>query len=191
MIKNNIKIKIIYCIVLSIVIFSIFFTYKSWEYQIDNSVKASNIYMQMLSKFDDKDMETVKLFGEKLILYYPNSPYASLAAFILSRNDIAHGNNNLALNRLKFIIKHSTNQNFRQLARIRAAKIFLFKQNFQDAINILKIVDSDIYHTEINEILGDIYLKNKNFNLARKYYTNNKNDLMVKIKTHYLDMIES
>ena len=59
---------------------------------------------------------------------------------------------------------------FRQIARLRLARVLLVEQKPSDAIKILEKVDDKNFNGLINEIRGDGYLAMKNLEIARQSY---------------------
>lgn len=135
------------------------FGWRYWQnYQYQKMSGASLLYSQLLSAKSDNKTSEMKLFADNLIKNYSRTPYASLGALTLATTAIADHDYQGAINHFQWVIKHSKVKSFRQLARIRAARVLLANKKDSDALQILEQVDDDAYTAMIDEVRGDALL---------------------------------
>lgn len=134
----------------------------AWRYwharEIQNEALASSLYQQALF-FDEKgDLTRAAQNSAKLSEQFPSSPYAALSALLVAKDAVANNNLTLALVKLNGIIAHTKEARFRQIARIRAARIFIEQKQFGQALSILAPVEDKAFMPMIAEVRGDIFL---------------------------------
>ena len=109
----------------------------------------------MLVAFEQQKNDEAKLYAKHLMQDDPKSSYAGLAALMQAKLAVKTGDLKLAQEQLQFVIKKSSNNTLRQLARIRLARVFLATKQPQEALNLLATVDDEAYKAEISEVSGD------------------------------------
>ena len=145
-----------------------------WRYwqqrQTKNLTHASVIYDEMLTKHAQNNSEVTITQAQKLYDRYHKTVYGQLAAFMLAKEAIDKKDYQTAENQLKAVLHQSNLASFRQIARLRLARVLLVEQKPSDAIKILEKVDDKNFNGLINEIRGDGYLAMKNLEIARQSY---------------------
>lgn len=145
--------------------------WRYWQQQrYSNLEHATMIYTQMLTALEQQKKDEVKLFGEKLITSYAKSPYASLAALMLAKNEAQAGNLKVAEEKLQFVVKKSSSKILRQFARIRAARVLIAMKQSNKALEVLKFVDDSGYEVEISEAMGDALMDLGKVKEAEEFY---------------------
>jgi predicted negative regulator of RcsB-dependent stress response len=151
----------------------------AWRYwhsrQIQNEANASELYQQALF-FDEKgDVTSAAQNATKLSDQFPSSPYSALAALLLAKDAVANNNLTMALVKLNWVIANSKEARLRQIARIRAARIFTAQKQFDQATAILARIDDKAFSPMIAEVRGDILTAQgrkmeagKEYDLAKK-----------------------
>jgi predicted negative regulator of RcsB-dependent stress response len=159
-------------IALSIVIvLGISFGWRYWHYYKNKQAEqASVIYEQMLSAKATQKLTDSKLFAENLIKDYSGTPYAALASFMLAKEAVNGKNLINAQQNLQWVINHSGNVSFKQIARIREARVLLAQKQLQQALQLLQHMDDKAFMPEISETFGDIYVAQGNNARALQEY---------------------
>lgn len=147
-------------IVVAVLVFAITnFGWRYWQQYKNRRVeRASTNYTQMLVAFEQQKNDEAKLYAKHLIQDDPKSSYAGLAALMQAKLAVQTGDLKLAQEQLQFVIKKSSSNTLRQLARIRSARIFLTTKQPQEALNLLAMIDDEAYKAEISEVSGDALL---------------------------------
>lgn len=147
------------------------FSWQFWQnYHRKYVDGASLMYTQMLSMLQLKKADEAQLLGEQLFKDYRRTPYASLAGLILAKEAVEQQKLDVALTQLQWVIKHAANNNLKQIAKIRAARILFADHKNQDALALLSKVDDQGYLAAIAELRGDILLALGNAAAAKTAY---------------------
>jgi predicted negative regulator of RcsB-dependent stress response len=147
------------------------FSWQYWQqYKHKKTDNASLVYVQMINAREIKKPEEALLFAKHLVQDFASTPYASLAAFTLAQDAVVKNNLTEALAQLNWIVKHSCNNKFRQIARLRAARILLAQGKAQDAVTMLSKVDDQGFLALIDEVKGDALMALNKKNDAAKHY---------------------
>ena len=93
-----------------------------------------------------------------LLAEFPNSGYATLAAFIASASAAAQGETGEAKSRLEWVHENASREGYRDLARIRLARVLLDEENPEAALEALDEVRSEAFDAVAGELRGDIHL---------------------------------
>ncbi|MCL5260882.1 MAG: tetratricopeptide repeat protein [Gammaproteobacteria bacterium] len=132
--------------------------------------RASVTYTQVLNAFDQKKTEDAESLAKNLMQDYKRSPYASLAAFLLAKNAVQDKNYSAAIEDLQWIINHAKSKSFRQVARIRLARVLIATKKPQLANEALSALDDPAYLAMVDETKGDIFaLLGDNENAMQSY----------------------
>lgn len=128
------------------------------QYQIRQSNNASVIYQALLSEQMAHQNEIVARYTEQLTQEYPKTPYASLAQLLSAAQAVQKGDMDLALKSLNWVVDHSRVSMLRQLARLRAARIFIAQGKPQLALGMLNKIEESGYLPVIHQLQGQAYL---------------------------------
>lgn len=131
---------------------------------------ASAVYDEMLTTRAQNDKNATLVQAEKLFKKYPQTPYGQMAAFMLARDAILKKNYPVAEKHLQWVLDNSDSTSFRQIARIRLARLMIAEKKPEDALNLLKKVEDKSFNGLTEETKGDAYVILKNIVLARKAY---------------------
>ena len=145
-----------------------------WRYWQDRQNKifshASAIYDEMLTAYAQNNMSNTAVQAKKLYSHYPKTVYGQMAALMLARDAALRKNYPLAEKHLNWVIQHSNTATFRQIARLRLARVYIANQQYQQSLNVLETIEDQTFKGEINEVKGDAYLAMKNVAMARQAY---------------------
>lgn len=131
---------------------------------------ASSIYDEMLTLRAQNNTEGSSTQANKLISHYAKSPYAQMAAFMLSRDAVLKKDYVEAIKQLNWVVDHSNNHSIQTIARIRIARILISDQKPDVAINTLTKLDDKNFLGMVDEVRGDAYLALNDPAAARKAY---------------------
>jgi predicted negative regulator of RcsB-dependent stress response len=152
-----------------------------WRYwqssKTQDAADASNQYEQLLSHEANQQYSAVEYDVTALQTNHPRTPYATLGAFVSAQNAVNANKLDIAVLKLNWIIQHSKNEDFKQIARIRLAHVLLGMKKFDDALTTLNTVDSKGYLPLIDELKGDVHLANGDKAAARLSYQDALNKL--------------
>ena len=138
------------------------------------SEEASKLYYSWnINLLNENITKSDENFND-LINNYPNTGYAQLALLKDSVQEYNSGNTEISLDqftRLKNLTKGSSgNRLLNKIASINIARINIDLLNFDEAIKVLTSLPNASQDAYINELIGDIYLKQGNTSQSRAQY---------------------
>lgn len=145
--------------------------WRYWQRRQDKILyHASAIHDEMLVKRAQGDTAGTLVQAKKLFSHYPQTVYGQVAALMLARNEVVKKDYQQAEKYLQWVINKSNIASFRQMARIRLARVMLAKKQPDKSINILKTVEDKNFAGLIDEVRGDAFLAKKDIPMARESY---------------------
>lgn len=155
------------------IVFAIVVTF-GWQYykSYRNSIseRASALYIHLDEQLSLKNQSNLADFltqAKFLQAHYRGTPYASLATFSLVKQYVEQKKFNEAVTQLNWIVQHGSAKFFKQLARLRLARILLMQNQPEQALDVLSVVNSQAYLGLILDVRGDAYLQLKQKGKAR------------------------
>ena len=138
------------------------------------SEEASKLYYSWnINLLNENITKSDESFND-LINNYPNTGYAQLALLKDSVQEYNSGNTETSLDqftRLKNLTNGSSgNKLLNKIASINIARINIDLLNFDEAIKVLTSLPNASQDAYINELIGDIYLKQGNTSQSRAQY---------------------
>lgn len=134
------------------------------------SQKAAEAYIVLLNATAIANNPQITDIANDIVKNYPKTPYASMAQFFAAQVAVNAAQYDKADSQLQWVIDHSSVTSFRQIARIRLARILLQQQKISDAETVLKKIDDKTYMPLIETVTGDIYLAQKQYDKAKSAY---------------------
>lgn len=132
--------------------------------------EASEYYAAMMKAVEQKDEATVKNKAQTLLTQFPKSSYATFAAFTLAAEEIKQNNLAGAQQNLEWVTQHSKQDYFKTLARIRLMKLWIAENKLEEALGLYEDKKGSGFATIMEELKGDILVKQKKWQLARESY---------------------
>jgi len=137
---------------------AVLFGGKAWfAYQDRNAQNASNVYAAMMRALQAGDALNT---GEKagiLLADYNNTPYAALGALALARIRLEEGETEAARGQLQWVLDNSDSTIFRDIARLRLARVLLASGDLDVAGNTIAGAESaGAFDGLFAEVQGDI-----------------------------------
>jgi predicted negative regulator of RcsB-dependent stress response len=156
-----------------VLVFGLSFGWRYWHYYKNKQAEqASVLYEQMLSVNTAKKPADFKLFARHLIKDYAGTPYATLASLLSARENIEQNNLSDARQDLTWVIQHGKNKSFKQIARIRAARLLLADNKPQQALQLLKYINDKAFMPAILETRGNVFAAQGDKAKALEQYKN-------------------
>lgn len=138
------------------------------EFRINSH--ASMVYDEMLTLRAQNNLQGTEVQADKLFTHYPKTTYSQFAALTLARDAISNGNYAEAEKNLQWVLDHSRIASFKQIARIRLARVYLAENRAADSLRLLDHIDDANFAELTNEIRGDAYLTLHKTDEARAAY---------------------
>jgi len=141
--------------------------------KLEKAEQASKVYEKMLGFMKQEDFKSTSEQAGLLIKEYPKTPYASLAALMMSRIALDKKDPTQAITLLKTVLSLNEKGPLQDIARIRLARILLSETRFQEALDVLPVnteTKQNSYAMLYEEIRGDIYFKMNELKKAKEAY---------------------
>ena len=119
----------------------------------------------LFSKTSD-DLANVDLLKTQ----YTTSPYASLASLSAAKQFAAEGNNDKAIEELRWVSENASEENIKQIASLRLARMFLATEKLSDASVILSNEFAGSFTPIVEELKGDLHLASNETDKAIEAY---------------------
>ena len=105
-----------------------------------------------------------------LIEQFPRSGYATLAALIGATSAVAQERFQEAVTRLEWVVRHASRDTYRDLARIRLARVRIDEGAWDAALEALDAMTSASFAATAGELRGDVHLARGEREEARAAY---------------------
>ncbi len=140
------------------------------SYKTKKAEEASLIYESLLMDSMDNKVNNLTRKANLLVEKFSSTPYAKLATLILAKQAVNNNQLDTAEKQLSFAMKHSFSKSFKQITRIRLARVYLAKDDFSQALHVLDKIDDQNFEGLVSETKGDIYSKMKQTENAHDAY---------------------
>lgn len=145
--------------------------WRAWQARQQSIMNhASSVYDEMLTARAQNNTSTTQIQSQKLFSHYTSTVYAQMAALMLARDAVNLKNYTEAEKQLNWVLDHAGTASFKQIARIRLARIYINENKAQEGINILNKVDDTSFNGLTDEVRGDGWLAMKDPVKAREAY---------------------
>ncbi len=129
-----------------------------WQQRQENiGNQASISYQQMLRHATNKDAVAVAATAQHILSEYGKTPYATFAAFFLAKQAIADKKLDNAEQHLQWVLQNTKKPEFKQIGRLRLARVLAAKTQYDAALQILSKSDVATYDPLVQGLRGDIY----------------------------------
>lgn len=166
------------------------FGWRYWrEYQVAQTDKAALVYQELRLALSKKETQKAKTLSETLIHDYQRTPYAVFGAFFQAQQAVRANQLNAAFVQLDWVVENSRVDSFKQIARLRAARVLLADKKQQAALDFLKVIDDASYEPLVEKVRGDIELAMGHQQAAQAHYEAAQNGFSaVNVDDPFLDM---
>lgn len=145
-----------------------------WRYWQQRQIKlyshASAVYDEMLTMRAQNNLTATLVQADKLFTHYSHTTYSLMAALMLARDSAINGNYPEAEKNLLWVLKNSRIASFRQIARVRLARLYIAEQHPEMSLRMLDVIDDANFNGLIDEVKGDAYLAMNKVSQARASY---------------------
>ncbi|WP_416305378.1 YfgM family protein [Neptunicella sp. SCSIO 80796] len=154
------------------------------EQQIAGREAASSQYEQLLGKLDSND----KGFTEaaEFIKQNPDNSYALLTALQLAKKAVDSKDFAEAQKQLQWASEHAENAAVKGTIQIRLARVQSEQQQLDEALATLSTVESSAFSATVEEVKGDVLVKQGKIDQARSAYSQslelNANNPLLQLK---------
>ncbi|HSH42473.1 MAG TPA: tetratricopeptide repeat protein [Arenicellales bacterium] len=136
------------------------------SYQAEQAETAAELYQELMNG----QAESAAGAGRTLIDEYAGTPYAGKAALLLAAMAVDDGDLEGAAEHLDWAMSEAADPADRKVARLRAARVALSRDDPDAAANLLSAMQAGGYESEYRELLGDIAMARGETTVARREY---------------------
>src|SRR4029078_1226296 len=130
---------------------------QGWRwYTRGQSEKAAVLYGAVSTAATQNNADKAKDAGTQLLDKYPNSAYAARAALLLAKLAVDKKDNATAKTNLQWVIDRATEDELKQIARLRLAYVLLDDKAYDDALRTLDAKHDDKMDGLYSDAKGDI-----------------------------------
>lgn len=143
------------------------------DYQQQQAQLASSIYDTVLQaalvngNIDEQQTRVNRLLGE-----FADTPYASLSALVLAKQQLALGEMTQARQQLEWVINNADRPEMQHIARLRLMRVLFASKNYDEALALASIDYPDSFAALYEELKGDLYTARGDLDKARAAYDN-------------------
>lgn len=141
------------------------------EYQQEKIENASVVYAQMLTNQMQGNSKAIHKQGHYIMDHFSSSAYASFAALLMAKQSVHDNDLKSAIEQLTWVISQAKSMSIKQVARLRAARIYLELKQPEQALKLLETIDDLAFEPVVKEVQGDAYIALGDKQKARKMYT--------------------
>jgi len=146
----------------------------SYKYYVNHqdqiTTNLSLEYETIIQKYREGDTEYLLEKDKQLSSDYPSNIYTNLVSLYSVKIFIDNNEIDKAFEKLNFVISNSPSQHIKMIAQIRKARLMISNDQLVDAKNLIQRIDPNQKNYILVELLGDIYFKNGEIELAKKKY---------------------
>lgn len=132
-------------------------------------IEASVKYERLLEYAKEEKKEELVLVSNELINNYSHTIYADFANLFKAKYHMDKKEYDTAKLSLESV-QNSKDETLAYLSKLRLARLYLMQDKTEEAMQVLN-QDFNGYNVLLHEILGDIHLSKKDYQAAKKAYT--------------------
>ena len=140
------------------------------NYQVEQSLAASEIYRQLLLADKKDNVEDAEEQANKILQQYSHTTYSNMASLFLAKYAIEKEEYAVARVHLEQVLNHADQAQLIQVARLRLARVLVAEEKFSEALYLLNTVDVGKFAVQYYELKGDTFLLQGNLGAARVEY---------------------
>jgi len=135
------------------------FGWRYWQrHKVQHSTQAAVVFEQYYAASMSKNKRQAQALLTQLKKKYTDTPYASLASMFVAKDAVGDKDNKAALENLQWVVQHGQPATFKQIARIRGARVLLAMKQYKQAMQMLDVVNAKSFAPMIDSTRGQIYL---------------------------------
>ena len=159
-------------IVLGVVIaISVGFGWRFYQrYETQKTNHASLIYMHVMADAAEGNVQGARRQANVLRNHFARTPYAVLASFLLAQEAVQKNKLDDAVEYLQWAADHAHVATFKDMAKIRLARIYLAQHQPKKALALLDTRKDDAFAGLMAEVQGDVYVEMQDLTKARASY---------------------
>lgn len=148
-----------------------FVSYRYWQWHLEKAqIDASGTYEALMIATAQPDRPKIHAYADRLIQDHAGTVYADVARLLLAKCLLDEGSAKQAEIELSWLAQRAHTDVFKQLAKIRLARVLLESKQYEQALQAIDGLDASVYAPIALELQGDIYLRIGKTAQAKKAY---------------------
>lgn len=158
-------------VTVAIIALAVFVATRLWmDYQNKQADAASLQYDKLMVAVEEENPGLAEQIANTLVSQYQSTPYGPLGALMLARIKLMQNDTMAARIHLQWVLDNAGEEEIRQIARLRLARVLLSNDDAAGAMLLLEGHSGGAYQAAYDELLGDIYLAQGKTDEARAAY---------------------
>ncbi len=125
--------------------------------QYDKQLEASTQFMALTDHVVAGDAEEAEALAAGIAADYGDTIYAAQTGLAMARLYMEGNRDEDAANALRGVIAGSAGEELKNIARLRLARIYLYQEKAQEAVDLLEPIEDEAFAAPMGEVLGDAY----------------------------------
>jgi len=125
--------------------------------KLEAQLAASTAYEALIAQVVDGDLDEAEATANEIAMEFPDTTYVGQAGLAMARLYMDKNRDQDAADALQTVIDGNANDEFKQVARLRLARIYLYQDKAQEVVDLLAGNDVEAFASAYGEILGDAY----------------------------------
>jgi predicted negative regulator of RcsB-dependent stress response len=156
----------------ALLVASAVFAGKYWlNYQQVQTQKAATAYLTVTTAVANNEQEKADSMTQTLLSEFSSTPYSLFAAIEMATNSVKNGDTDTAKTYLQWVIDNAQEQAHIELARYRLATLLFDQDQNEQALVLLEQSTLSGFSSIVNELKGDIFVKQNNDTAANEAYS--------------------
>lgn len=144
---------------------------RGWHYYRNSQAASALALFDQLQRAERaNDHKKVRDIATQIVDKYASTQYATLAALASARSSFDTGDLQAAKTRLQWVIDHAKEEEARDVARLRLARLLLDEKNAAEALKLLAAKHGDSFAGLYADVRGDALLAEGKRGEARAAY---------------------
>ena len=139
-------------------------------YQERVAEEAAALYQELRLLIEDDDRAGADERLSALVEEHSGSAYLDFARFLIAEDNLIRDTDR-SIAELEAVMAGSEDEEIARIARLRLARVLIYDEQFERALEVLDIPDSGEFAARYSEVRGDAYVATGEFDAARLAYT--------------------
>jgi predicted negative regulator of RcsB-dependent stress response len=125
--------------------------------KLEAQLAASTAYEALIAQVVDGDLDEAEAIANEIATEFGDTTYVGQAGLAMARLYMDKNRDQDAADALQTVIDGNANDELKQVARLRLARIYLYQDKAQEVLDLLAGNDVEAFASAYGEILGDAY----------------------------------
>ncbi len=144
---------------------------RGWQYYLNSqATSAVALFAQLQGAERASDHKKVRDIAAQIVDHYGSTPYAALAALAAAKSDFDTGDLPAAKTRLQWTMDNAKEDELRDLARLRLARVLIDEKKPDEALKLLETKHGDSFTGLYADVKGNVLLAQGKRQEARAAY---------------------